>query len=240
MVGWVLFAAWAQAHDKPSQSETACLGISASEWSATSSPHIVVLGERHGVRRDLRKASKIIRRLAREGRVTVALEAVRARHQPALERLSNGEITASQVEGEVEWSKNWGHSFSAYRPVLTVKGVRFVAAGPPLEKKPEHAEIPVPEEYDARLREVALGHGMSEDDVPGFSASMAWRDYRIAELALEHWDGAGFLVLVAGRGHVQGGRGITWQLDQGLSDTPWSSALLARGDQCNGGDRFLQ
>ena len=218
---------------------SACEETSVRELSQVGSPSILVLGERHGSIPDLRRAARIVRRIAKRKPVTVALEAVAMDRQSALDKLARGEVRASDIRELAEWDKTWRHDFEAYRKLLAVKGVTFVAAGPPLEKKPEEASIPVPEAYEARLRDVALGHGMSEEDVPAFAASMAWRDYRIAELAVDGWNEQSVLIVVAGRGHVQGGLGIGWQFDQGLARQPWQTALLAPSEDCGEADRYL-
>ena len=70
-----------------------------------------------------------------------------------------------------------------------------------------------------------------------FPVSMAWRDFRIGELALEGWSGEGYLVVLTGRGHVEGGQGTNWQLAQ-LTDAPVHSVVLDHdGAQCLDGDR---
>ena len=220
------------------ESARACEPVAVQEIEPHA-PAILVLGERHGDRGDLARAAKIARRLAREVPVTIALEAVRDEHQAALDQLEAGSIRPAGVREAARWEDSWGHDFGAYRKVLRLRGVRFVAAGPKLGPKPAGEKIPVPDAYDEQLREVALAHGMTEEDVPAFSAAQAWRDHRIAELALEGWSGDGVLVIVAGRGHVGGGLGIPWQLREGLYEGGGLPVLLAPSDDCAEGDRFL-
>lgn len=218
----------------------ACTPTTREQLAAVEGPAILVLGERHGDRRELKQAAKIVKALARTTPVTVALEAVAESQQGVVDRLERGELRARQVEAAADWEQTWGHLFAAYRPLLALDGVDFVAAGPPLgEALDDAAEIPVPEAYDDKLQHVAIAHGMSADEVSDFSRKMAWRDLRIASLAVDGWSGEGVLVVVAGRGHVAEGLGIPWQLEQGLSDAPWTSALLGPGGTCGAEDRYL-
>ncbi|MBX2796087.1 MAG: ChaN family lipoprotein [Myxococcales bacterium] len=217
----------------------ACDEVSVADVATVDVPSILVLGERHGHVGDLRHAADVVRALMDRGPVTVSLEAVAEEYQDVLDQLSRGEIRARRVKRLTRWSETWGHAFSAYRPLLRIRGLQFVAGGPPLGKKPADVEVPVPESYAERLESVAVAHGMSADDAPRFAASMAYRDRRIGELAVNGWDGSGVLVIVTGRGHVAQGLGTPWQLAQGLSDADVSSALLARGKDCGPGDRHL-
>ncbi len=216
----------------------ACAPTTIDEIAAVQAPAIVVLGERHGHKKDLKRAAKIARALSDVAPVTVALEAVFETKQGVVDRLQRGEIRPRQVEAEADWANTRGHRFAAYRPLLGLD-VGFVAAGPPLKAEVGDREVPVPEAYNDKLQAVAIAHGMSPESVSAFSEKMALRDLRIAELALDGWDEQGILVVVAGRGHVAEGLGITWQLDQGLSSVPWSRAPLGPSDDCGDGDRYL-
>jgi len=203
---------------------------------------VMVLGERHGRKEDLRRAAAVVEAAARRGPVTVALEAVSADHQDVLDRLTEGTIRPGRVRRLADWSETWGYPFRPYKKLLKLDGVRFVAAGPKLGPKPDDAEIPVPESYEQRLAEVAASHhhgGEDPDAARRFAEAMAWRDFKIAELALAGWDERSPLVVVAGRGHVQGGLGITWQLDEGLTDAPHRRVLLAPSRDCDTGDLVL-
>ena len=217
-----------------------CTEVELDDVARAAAPAILVLGERHGSRHDLANAADVVRRLADLGPVTVALEAIGPRHQGVLDELTAGRIGVGRVRRDTDWRDTWGHAFGAYRPLLRVRGVRFVAAGPVLGSKPEGVDVPVPDAYDDRYTDMAQAHGM--DDVAAFSAAMAYRDRRIAELAVQGWDQQGILVIVTGRGHVAGGLGVQWQLPQGLSDATTTTALLAPPDPlgpCGPDDRYL-
>ena len=88
------------------------------------------------------------------------------------------------------------------------------------------------------LRDAMAGHEMPLDMEERFVRSMAWRDYKIASLAATSWDQKGYLVIVTGRGHVEGGKGVNWQVSQ-LVDVPVHSFVLAWGKEppCYPGDQ---
>lgn len=203
---------------------------------------VMVLGERHGRVEDLDRAATLVEAAAQRGPVTVALEAVSADHQDVLDQLSKGRIRARKVRRLANWAETWGYAFKPYKALLGVRGVRYVAAGPKLGPKPPEADVEVPDVYEERLASVAAHHAHGSGDpaeVRKFAEAMAWRDYRIAELALAGWDGESALIVVAGRGHVQGGLGITWQFDTGLTDAEHQRVLLAPSGECEDGDLVL-
>jgi hypothetical protein len=96
----------------------------------------------------------------------------------------------------------------------------------------------VPAGYYKVLSDAMAGHEVPIEKQADFVRSMAWRDWRIADLALTGWDQKGYLVIVTGRGHVEGGKGVPWQLDQRV-DVPVSGFVLAWGGEppCYAGDR---
>ena len=202
---------------------------------------VTVLGERHGRVEDLDRARELLEAAARQGPVTLALEAVSADHQGVLDELTAGRIPPRRVRRLTNWSERWGYPFRPYKGLLKVEGVRFVAAGPKLGPKPANAEVRVPQTYEERFASVAAAHhhGGGPEATRRFAEAMAWRDLRIAELALAGWDADSALVVIAGRGHVQGGLGITWQLDEGLTDAAHQRVLLAPSRECEAGDLVL-
>lgn len=201
-----------------------------------SPPAVVVLGERHADRGDLKLARAVIDALAATAPVTVALEAVDGSKQAALDRLGDGSLRVGQLDEATDWSSTWGHAFGPYKTVFRAEAAGFVAAGLALGPAPEGREVPVPEGYRTKLGPMAEHHGM---DPERFIGSMAWRDLGIAEQALAGWAGEGFLVVLAGRGHVSEGLGISWQLGQGLHDGPVHDYLLA-SEGCATGDAVVR
>ena len=199
-------------------------------------PAIVVLGERHGERKELRRAAEVVEALAARGPVTVALEAIHADHQDAATALTE-HGKKGRFKRDSEWKRSWGFPLGAYWPVIrqATDGVVLVGAGLDLGPAPAEREIRIPDGYEAALLEAMEGHEMSDEVRARFARSMAWRDLRIAELAVDGWSGEGTLVILTGRGHVEGGRGVTFQLEA-LSDAPVRAALLDGEDaECPAG-----
>lgn len=179
---------------------------------------------------------------AAQGPVTIALEAVSSDYQNVLDALSKGEVRPGKVRRLVNWDDTWGYPFKPYKALFKIDGARYVAAGPKLGPKPADVTVPVPEAYEERLAGVAAAHhhgGGDPASVRKFAEAMAWRDYRIASLALDAWDGESALVVVAGRGHVEGGLGITWQFDEGLTEVAHQRVLLAPSRGCESGDLYF-
>ena len=202
---------------------------------ALTPPAVVVLGERHANAGDLKLAARAAERLGARAPVTVALEAVHTSKQAALDQLRAGELRPRQVEAAADWSATWGHAFAPYLPVLKLDAP-LVAAGLALGPAPDGREVAVPDAYVDGMREMAGHHGV---DPARFARSMAWRDLGIAENSVAGWSGQGFLVVLAGRGHVSGGHGVTWQLGRGLVTTPVHGYLLA-SEGCATGDHVLR
>lgn len=218
-----------------------CDEFQPSELAALQPPAIVVLGERHGDKSDMQRARQAIDELAMRGSVTLALEAVHEVNQPVLERFAAGEVKTGKLPAELDWSETWGFPWKPYKPLVTLsrRGVTVVAAGLKLGPKPDDREVQIPEGYDAYLKEMMGAHGasMAPDVAARFTTSMAWRDFRIAELAMNGWTGEGFLVVLTGRGHIEGSMGTNWQLEH-LTEAPITSVVLGHEDaRCNPGDR---
>ncbi len=207
--------------------------------AAIDPPAIVVLGERHADKTDLKLAAKAVKMLSQAAPVTVALEAVDTRKQAAMDQLGDGTLKPKQVEPATDWSSTWGHAFKPYVAVFKAgakAGASFVGAGLPVGPPPEDLELRVPERYVSELGRTAAQHGM---DPNVFASSMAWRDAAIAEASLEGWSGEGYLVILTGRGHVTDGLGVPWQIREGaLSDVAVRPYLLA-SEGCATGDGVL-
>ena len=246
MLWAVLWAMASSAYAAP------CARVSTADvvHEATAQPaSIVVLGERHGHAGDLRRAARVVAGLLAAdagSRVTVALEAVAEGRGDVVALWRDGN-RADDLEALLDWSESWGFAYAPYRPLLEASSDRLdvVEAGPPLSKRPEDAFFPVPPSYDEVLQAMfgADAHPVTRD----FVAAMAWRDHRIAALAIEGWVGAegvpkGPLVIVTGRGHVEGGLGVAWQAQRLRPDARIVSATLGLGaaPRCTDGDRYLR
>jgi uncharacterized iron-regulated protein len=219
----------------------ACERIGFAEVVDVPAPAVLVLGERHGVQPDLMRAARVMRTLAERGPVTVALEAVHERYQPILDGFARGEIEADDLEALLEWETSWGFSYRAYAPLVTAasEGARVIAAGLDLGPRPETRGVPLPGGYREILAASMGGHPVTPGTESDFLQAMAWRDFRIAELGVRGWDGQGVLLIVTGRGHVEGGLGVSWQA-QRMTPAPVRAAVLkpGRNPPCWEGDRL--
>lgn len=218
-----------------------CGDIAPDEITSVEAPAVIVLGERHGEKVDMKRAWSVVSTLAKEAPVTLAMEALHESNQGVMDRYAEGVVKTGKLADELHWGDTWGFSFKPYKKLVTSskKGVTVVAAGLDLGPKPEGREIPIPEGYREFLMEGMKEHAhmMSEEVRARFHVSMAWRDFRIGELAAEAWSGEGYLVVLVGRGHVEAGMGTNWQLEQ-LVDAPVISVVLNHEDaQCFDGDR---
>jgi uncharacterized iron-regulated protein len=218
-----------------------CTEVGIREITSIQPPHVLVLGERHGTQPDLRRALRVVRRLARKAPVTVALEAVHESGDSTLQAFARGELPRRELASALHWQETWGFPWGPYRPLVhrALRGDTLVAAGPTLESAPDDANFPVPSGYFAILSDAMAQHPVPPAFQDKFVRSMAWRDYRIAESARRAWNGEGFLVVVTGRGHVEGGKGVPWQLAK-QTQAPVTAAILARGVDapCYAGDRI--
>lgn len=218
-----------------------CETVTYADVAAVSGPAVVVLGERHGMQPDLSRATRVVRGFSRRGPVTVALEAVHRDLQPTLDDYAAGAFDTEDLESRLDWKKRWGFPYAPYASLVSgaLSGQRVVAAGVDLGPGPEGESPPIPSGYLTILRDVMGGHDVPPDRESAFLASMAWRDYAIGKAAIDGWDGQGVLVVVTGRGHVEGGKGVAWQIEQ-LTEVPVSAFVLAWGanSACYAGDKI--
>jgi hypothetical protein len=184
-----------------------------------------------------------VRHLARRGPVTLALEAAHSDHADAVTAFNAGDTSSRALRLGLRWEQTWGFAWRPYRRLFAMRrvGVRFVAAGLKLGPPPEGREVAIPDGYGERLAAVLAAHGGALDEAAQsrFARSMAWRDLRIGELAVAGWGGEGVLVILTGRGHVEGGVGTAWQLAR-IDERPIQAALLAATSACEPGDRLLR
>lgn len=218
-----------------------CEPIEIEAIAALPTPAILVLGERHAHRRDLRAAGRVLDALVATGApVTLALEAIHHDEQAALDAFTTSGAKLASLPNAVSWQARWGHAFRPYRPALRPAVSRRVAAGPTLGKAPEAAEIDVPAAYTELLAPMVAEHGMPPEALPAFARSMAWRDLGIAALGVQGWNARGWLVILAGKGHVARAIGTPFQL-AALTDAPVHHALLGETpDGCAAGDRVVR
>lgn len=221
-----------------------CNVVSIEDVAQVTPPTVLVLGERHGHRADLRRAGQLLRALQRRNiPVSIALEAITESAQDTLAAYNADDLGLGQLRTAVDWDNSWGYAFKPYKRFFKADAP-LIAAGPPLQKAPEDAVIAIPEGYAETLSAAFSGHlppGQEIDPemLASFTRSMAWRDLRIAELAYAGWDQTGVLLIVTGRGHVEGDMGTNWQL-RNQYDTPVESVILGLEDaKCAASDRIL-
>ena len=72
-----------------------CVPIDASDILEIPPPAVIVLGERHGMQPDLRRAERITKGLQRAAPVTIALEAIHQKHQVVLDNFAANKLEPS-------------------------------------------------------------------------------------------------------------------------------------------------
>jgi hypothetical protein len=232
---WTVAVAWAT---EPGEG---CTRTTIGKLASTQLPGVVVLGERKGTMPDLGRVRKLVKRFAKKGPVTVAIQAIPTEHQGILDRYSRGELTVEALPAELDWENRWGFPFEAYGALLETKavGAKLVAIGVPYTPPPKEGPLPQPPGYIH-----VLSGPMGESPMPvelesRYAAFVAAMDHRLANNAISNWNGQGALVIVVDRFHVEGGQGVQWQARQ-LTEVPVAAALLANaGTLCFAGDAVL-
>ena len=232
MILWILFQAALAA-------QPSCTEIGIADILAIQAPAVIVLGERHGTQPDLARAARIANRLKRVADVTVALEAIHHDQQQVLDDHAAEKFDKADLPGLLDWPNRWGFPYKPYEPLVTAaeRELRVIGAGLDLGQRPEGRTTPIPNGYINILRDAMAEHEMPVDMEARFVQSMAWRDYRIAESAIQGWDQQGYLLIVAGRGHVEGGKGVQWQAQRMVSVPVHSFVLAWASPPCYSGDR---
>ena len=218
-----------------------CTQTTITELAEIPAPAVFVLGERKGTQPDLWRANRVISRLRSSGEpITVALQAVPADKQPVLDRYENGEIEPSDLPGLLDWHARWGFPWQPYERLVTgaLHEDRVIGVGLRVEPQPEDAIAPRPPGYIRVLSDAMGGHYMPPELEPGFVQTVSWFDHRTAKTAYEGWNGRGYLIVIADRLHVEGGKGISWHL-QRLVDVPVTTVDLGGPGACYDGDRYL-
>lgn len=214
-----------------------CESIGLDDVLEIPAPAVLVLGEQHGSKPDMKRARAVVDALAERAPVRLALEAVHESNQPVLDAFVRGEKKKRKLPAALRWDETWGYDWGAYKKLVARTDVDVVAAGLDLGPKPEDREVTIPEGYDAYLQQLMQGHEMTDEIRARFTTSMTWRDFRIGELAAAGWSGEGYLVVLAGKGHVEGSLGTNWQLER-LVEAPVHSVILGHDDAaCLEGDR---
>ena len=230
---FTLFMLHAQARD--------CSGVSISAVTADQGPSILVLGERRATQPDLFRAHRLVTALGRTREVTLALEAVDHSRQEALSRLGQQIASTQAIEQALAWKEHSPFSVVPYSPLLrgAKRGVHLLAIGVDRSPRPRGQNLPIPPSYFFSLEPSLSEAHMPVALEPSFVEAMAWRDHRLAKHALAGWNGKGTLVVLVDRFHVEGGKGVSWQL-QRMTDVPVRVLLLSNaGATCQAGESVL-
>lgn len=217
-----------------------CEVVGMDDVLAIPPPAIVVLGERHGTQPDLQRASQVVNRLARRSPVTLAIEAIPVGKQEVLDAYARGEVDPIALPRALGWTESVGFPYKPYQPLVTspLRGVELVAAGFPPEPPPDDAEFPVPGGYMSVLQDAMGSQGVPLSLQADYIRLVSWQDHRIARRAVEAWDGQGYLVLLADRTRVEGGKGVAWQAGLLRTERVEPFILSWAGDPpCYRGDR---
>lgn len=194
---------------------------------------LVYVGESHDDEAHHRLQAAIVRELhRRDPSLAIGLEMFQRPYQQALDDYVAGRIDRSEMLERTEWEERWGFDFELYEPVLEharEHGLRLVALNAPTEvtrtvgreglggldasQREGLAELDL---EDARHREMVRealeshGHMAPEMLERFYTAQVIW-DETMAESVAEAMAGPDAprrMVVLAGRMHVQEGRGI--------------------------------
>lgn len=198
---------------------------------------VILVGEQHDQMLHHRIERRVVEiAVATGSSVAVGLEMLPWPYQSELDRYNSGVIDEEQLAKATEWSKTWGFGFEMYQPIFAAGRVgkaRFVAINAPRSlvkavskqgidgvSPEERAQLPemdlTDEVHRAEIREVFEAHhppvGAADAADKAFdrfySAQVLW-DESMADGAVKaRKNGAARVVVLAGVGHVGGGRGI--------------------------------
>ena len=204
---------------------------------------VVLVGERHANPDDHRLQLKILNELAdMHPDLVVGIEWLESGAQKECDRLSKGELSTKQFADEVEWTRKWGHNYTAYEPIfaqIRKRGLKLVALNAPAgivhqiarrgiaslsaaqrDQLPPDMQLDDPA-YLKYISDQFKGHGVSGKQAQeNFLAAQVARDetmaFRFAG-ALSPWPQSGkHGVLFVGRGHVEMGLGLEPRLERRL------------------------
>ncbi len=218
-----------------------CTPIALSELATTPAPAVFVLGERRGTQPDLARATRLVGRLRATGEaVTVALQAVSHDLQPVLDRYADGSIPTDALPDELNWGSRWGFPWAPYRPLVTgaLHGDTVVGIGHEPAPQPNGTAVPRAPGYARILADAMSGHPMPAELEGRFVQMVSWLDHRMARSAAHGWSNDGYLVVVVDRLHVEGAKGVPWQL-QRMVEAPVIPVLLGDPGACYPQDRYL-
>jgi uncharacterized iron-regulated protein len=216
-----------------------CELITAGNIRDIQPPAVIVLGERHATQPDLRRANRIVNHLQTVAPVTLALEAVQHNKQVVLDNFAANKLSETDLPELLDWQNSWGFPYKPYAPLVSAaqNAVTVIGAGLELGMRPVNRTTPIPNGYINILRDAMGEHDMPVEMEGRFVQSMAWRDFSIANNAVQKWDQKGYLVILVGRGHVEGGKGVQWQAQRMVGVPVHSFVLAWANPPCYAGDK---
>ncbi|MEF8822893.1 MAG: ChaN family lipoprotein [Desulfohalobiaceae bacterium] len=200
----------------------------------------ILIGETHDNACDHRVQARLIRWMAKNGtQPAVGLEMVPADAQSALDRLNTGNLTLEELPEALNWEETWGHPFSGYKPVFQAarqeglplyglnispedldairdKGRQALRQG----ERPRRYIPPSEEEknvldraYERHEQLPSLKNQTERLDRERFFLIQAVWDSSMAAAAVRvHSQTGRRMIILAGQGHIEHGRGIPRRL----------------------------
>lgn len=226
---------------------------------AIAQAEVILLGERHDNIDEHRWQLYLLAALqGRHRDIAVGFEMFTREQQPVLDRWSDGELSEAEFLEQVDWSETWGYPAELYAPLLhfvRLNRIDSIAlnidrallqrisregwdAVPPSERYQIQPAVPGPPEYDALLDEILRTHhhgpeAMSEERQLSFRrAQQAWDRAMAEAIADATEDHEGPLVGLVGRGHMEWGYGIPYQLAAMGIDNVVSLLPYREGEPC--------
>ena len=249
-------AAAAANGERPADPETAVIDLSSPGdldglIEDLAVERVVFIGETHDRYEDHLNQLAIIRGLhQRSERLAIGMELFQQPFQPQLDAYVEGRLDEETLLRETEYFERWRFDYRLYRPILRYArehGIPLIAlnirreitdkvgdGGLAALSPEEAAEIPQEidrgdSDYEAHLRSIFAMHPQGKDaDFEHFLEVQLLWDEGMAERAAEWLEAnpEGTLVVLAGNGHLEHGRGIPNRLQRRL---PVPSAIVLGG-----------
>jgi len=200
----------------------------------------ILIGETHDNACDHRVQARLIRWMAKNGtKAAVGLEMVPADAQSVLDRFNAGNLALEELPEALNWEETWGHPFSSYKPVfqaarnagLPLYGlnispqdldtIRDQGRRALQQKDRPRGYIPPSEEekkvldraYERHEQLPSLKNETERLDRERFFLIQAVWDSSMAAEAVRVRSGTGRgMIILAGQGHIEHGRGIPRRL----------------------------
>ena len=98
--------------------------------TAVEAPAVLLLGERHGEKVDMKRALAVVDALRAKGEVTLAMEALHEKNQPIVDDYAAGKVKKGKLPAALDWEKTWGFKFKPYKKLVTAhdRGVKIIGA----------------------------------------------------------------------------------------------------------------